>query len=38
MFTNWKEQTQITKQAFGKMAQAHPKMLQAMGALNAASA
>lgn len=38
MFTDWKEQTQIIKQAFGKLAQTHPKMFQAMGALNNASA
>ena len=38
MFTDWKGQTQITKQAFGKLAQAHPKMFQVMGALNNASA
>lgn len=38
MFKDWKEHTALVKKSFGELGKAHPKMLQAYGALEQAAA
>lgn len=38
MFKDWKEHTALVKKSFGELGKAHPKILQAYGALEQAAA